>query len=115
MPREGFPDRPKDDLRYYTDQDGRITPQLREHFAPLSRPAQSRRAFVKAGNSWTDFPYDCIRKGMVFRVMDSDGMFFRWADDGSVDMLALDDAVKNQEGVWGVRARKPTAQEMADA
>ncbi len=113
--REGYPDRPREDLRYYTDQDGHLTSRLREHFRPLCRPEDTRRAFVKQGACWSDFPYDCIRKGMVFRVMDTDGMFFRWADDGSVDMFAMDNAVRNRDGVWGVQARKPTKQELDDA
>lgn len=110
---DGFPSTVKSDLRFYLDRDGNFTTQLRQHYEPLRPAPDERRLFVKVGVTWTMLPFDLLKKGMVFRVMDTNGLFCTWADDGSVDMLALDDPIKNREGVWGVRTRKPTAGEFA--
>ena len=112
---EGFPSARQDDLRYYLDSCGKFTRALRRDYAPLRRAPDQRIVYVKVGSVWTDSAFDLLTKGSVFRVLDTDGMFIKWADDGSVDMFALDDPVKNREGMWGVRTRKPTAQEIEDA
>ena len=111
---EGHPTARMHDLRYYLDSDGKFTHALRRDYVPLRRDPGQRIVYVKVGSFWSDSAFDLLTKGSVFRVLDTDGAFVRWADDGSVDMFALDNPIKNQEGVWGVRTRKPTAQEIAD-
>jgi len=112
---EGFPTHRQDDLRFYTDQDGRFTTALRAHYDPLRRDPKGRITFVKIGSSWVDVPFCVLAKGHVVRLMDADGTFVTWADDQSADLLLIDDPTRNRDGVWGVRARKPTTQELQDA
>lgn len=112
---QGFPTEKKDDLRYYLDTSGRFTSALRRDYAPLRRALDQRLVYVKCGSSWMDVSFDLLGKGMVFRLLDADGTFVKWADDGSIDMLAMGDPVRNREGVWGVQARKPTEMEFTNA
>lgn len=112
---EGFPTTRQDDLRYYLDSSGRFTTALRRHYEPARRDPDKRRVYVKCSSSWIDVTFDLLGRGMVFRVLDTDGQFLTWADDGSLDMLAVDDPVRNAAGVWGVCARKPTEMELTNA
>jgi hypothetical protein len=112
---EGHPTERKDDLRYYLDSSGRFTTTLRQHYDPARRDPNMRRAYVKCGTSWLDVPFNLLSRGMVFRLLDTDGKFVTWADDGSPDLLALDDPSRNDLGVWGVRTRKPTEMEFSHA
>lgn len=112
---EGHPSERKEDLRYYLDNRGQFTSALRAHYTPAVRDPDARRVYVKCGSSWIDVPFNLLGKGMVFRLLDTDGKFVTWADDQSVDLFAMDDPVRNREGVWGVRTRKPTEMEMANA
>lgn len=112
---EGNPTERKDDLRYYLDSSGRFTPTLRQHYDPAQRSPDARRVYVKCGSSWLDVTFNLLSRGMVFRLLDTDGKFVTWADDGSADMLAMDDPSINRDGVWGVKTRKPTEMELANA
>lgn len=112
---EGFPSVRKDDLRYYLDQDGVFTPQLRRHYEPLRTLPAERAVFLKCGSTVMRGDIALLRRGAVFAVMDLDGAFITWADDGTHWMVAMDDPVKNASGEWGVKSRKPTLQELQDA
>lgn len=112
---EGFPTELKEDLRWYLDSTGRFTSALRQHYAPAKRDPDGRRVYVKCATTWIDVTFDMLSKGMVFRVLDTDGNFVTWADDGSVNMFAMDHPVRNADGVWAVQARKPTEMELTNA
>jgi len=112
---EGHPTSRQDDLRYYLDSWGRFTPALRAHYEPLRHGPDQRRFYLKCGSSWLDVPFTLLSKGVVFRLLDVDGKFETWQDDGSLNMFAIDDPVRNREGVWGVRVRKPTEMELTNA
>lgn len=111
---EGYPYTIKTDLRYYLDSWGRFTSQLRAHYEPWK--ARSRRqAFVKTGAAWLVLDFNLLFAGMVFKVIDENGEFDAWRDDGSTLLFAMENARMNNDGVWFARVRKPTEQELADA
>lgn len=113
--KEGFPSERKSDLRYYLDRDGVLTPCLRAHYAPLQTRPDERVVFLKCGSTCMRGDVALLRRGVVFAVMDTDGQFITWADDGTHWIVAVDDPVRNAAGEWGVRTRKPTTQELLDA
>lgn len=112
---EGFPSTVKLDLRYYTDSFGRFTPRLREHYSPATAQRGKRKAYIKVGSCWMIVDYNLVLRGMVFRLMEEDGTFLSWEEDGSDLMFAMTDSFKNRDGVWTVQVRKPSDQEFADA